>query len=66
METPEAMFNPIEGEPESQLAIKFEEARQGLARANERALEFARERPLTCLAGALTLGFVGGKIAARY
>lgn len=40
-----------------------------LARADElnvQVLAFVRARPLTCIAAAVTLGFVVGKIAARY
>mgnify|MGYP001550303814 CR=1 FL=1 len=37
-----------------------------LNRLNERALTFIRDRPVTCLVGALALGFVVGKIASRY
>ncbi|MDP2313943.1 MAG: hypothetical protein Q8P41_13635 [Pseudomonadota bacterium] len=66
MDTPEATFNPLEGDAESALAPKIEEIRQNLAKMNERALAFARERPVTCVVGALALGFVVGKIAARY
>lgn len=35
-------------------------------RLNEKTLEVVRERPILCLMGALTFGFVVGKIAARY
>lgn len=33
---------------------------------NERTLEVVRARPILCLTGALVVGFVVGKIAARY
>lgn len=58
------------GEPtasaESTLAASLQEASQNLARLNDRALAFARERPGTCVLGAVALGFIVGKIAARY
>ncbi len=37
-----------------------------LGRLNERTLEVVRERPIVCMVGALTVGFVVGKIASRY
>lgn len=37
-----------------------------MGRLNERTQELVRERPVICLVGALTVGFVVGKIAARY
>ena len=66
MENSEATFVPVDGDHESALSHQLAEARQTLTRVNERALAFARERPVTCLVGALALGFVVGKIAARY
>lgn len=66
MEIPEATSTPLTGHEESELANRLEEARQNLVRLNDRALAFARERPVTCLVGALALGFVVGKIASRY
>jgi hypothetical protein len=38
----------------------------GIARLNTAALEVIRERPVACLVGAVTLGFLVGKIAARH
>ena len=52
--------------PENRLEASVHEASQNLARLNERALAFARENPGTCVIGAVALGFVVGKIAARY
>lgn len=66
MENSETTSAPLSGELGSELAPKIEEALQNLSRLNERALVFARERPGVCLVGALALGFVVGKIAARY
>lgn len=57
-------------EPAPPQATPFEldvqEASQKLARLNERALAFARERPGTCVIAAVAVGFLVGKIAARY
>ena len=58
----EARPGPID----MQLAPYLAEARENLARLNENAVAFIRERPGTCIAGAVVLGFVVGKIAARY
>lgn len=54
------------GPMDLQLAPYLDEARENLARLNEKAVAFIRERPGTCIAGAVVLGFVVGKIAARY
>jgi ElaB/YqjD/DUF883 family membrane-anchored ribosome-binding protein len=42
-----------------------EQARQALEQAQEQVATFIRERPLVCLAGALALGYVVGKIVSR-
>lgn len=42
---------------------------QALAKAeqlNDQALAFVRAHPVPCIVGAVALGFVVGKIAARY
>jgi hypothetical protein len=65
MEIPEAT-HPSLGNEESALANKLEEARQNLVHLNERAMAFAREKPIPCLVGAVALGFIVGKIASRY
>lgn len=49
-----------------QIAPYLDEARENLARLNDKAVAFIRERPGTCIAGAVVFGFVVGKIAARY
>lgn len=49
-----------------QPADPLQRAVASLNQLNERALTFARERPVTCIIGAVALGFVIGKIAARY
>lgn len=48
-------------------AIKddIQHAAQNLERLNHTVLAFIRERPGTCLCGALALGYIIGKIAAR-
>lgn len=56
---------PAPPEPTS-FELDIQEASQKLARLNDRALAFARERPGTCVIAAVTLGFIVGKIAARY
>jgi hypothetical protein len=42
-----------------------EQARVALEQAQEQVSTFIRERPLLCLAGALALGYVVGKIVSR-
>ena len=42
-----------------------EQARVALEQAQEQAASFIRERPLLCLAGALALGYVVGKLVSR-
>ena len=43
----------------------MEQTRAAVDQALETANEFIRERPIVCLAGALALGYVIGKIASR-
>jgi hypothetical protein len=43
----------------------MEQTRAAVDQAMESAAEFIREKPLVCLAGALALGYVIGKIASR-
>jgi hypothetical protein len=50
------------GDEASQMA---EQARVAIEAAQEQASAFIRERPLLCLAGALALGYVVGKIVSR-
>lgn len=47
------------------IAPAIDAAKDGLADFNERAMAFARERPVACLVGALAVGFVFGKLASR-
>jgi ElaB/YqjD/DUF883 family membrane-anchored ribosome-binding protein len=65
MET-QATSDSLAEDLESHMAPRIQEATENLVRLNERALAFVRERPLTCIVGAVALGFVVGKIAARY
>jgi ElaB/YqjD/DUF883 family membrane-anchored ribosome-binding protein len=43
----------------------MEQTRAALDQALETAGEFIRERPIACLAGALAIGYVIGKIVSR-
>lgn len=43
----------------------MEQTRAAVDQAVETASEFIRERPIACLAGALAIGYVIGKIASR-
>jgi len=54
-----------EGTLADRLAAETAEAEQRLARLQEGALAFVRARPIACLVGAMALGFMVGKIAAR-
>lgn len=58
--------DPDSGETESQVAPQLQQALDNLNRLNERALALIRERPITAVVGAMALGFIVGKIAARY
>ena len=42
-----------------------EQTKQAVDQAMDQAAEFIRERPIVCLAGALALGYVIGKIVSR-
>lgn len=66
MEADQLNPTPPTTELELQLTERIEEATQAITRLNERALAFVRDRPITCVVGAVALGFVVGKIAARY
>ena len=43
----------------------IEQSREAVEQAMETAASFIRERPILCLAGALALGYVVGKIVSR-
>jgi ElaB/YqjD/DUF883 family membrane-anchored ribosome-binding protein len=42
-----------------------EQTKQAVDQAMEQAATFIRERPIVCLAGALALGYLIGKVASR-
>ena len=52
-------------ELQQRLGPQLEQARQNLADLNTRVVAFVKERPGTCLLGALAFGYVVGKIASR-
>jgi len=52
-------FNPEEAQH------MLEQGREAVDQALNTAAEFIRERPIACLAGALAIGYVIGKIASR-
>jgi len=52
-------FNPEEAQQ------MLEQGREAMDQALGTAADFIRERPLACLAGALALGYLIGKIASR-
>ena len=53
-------------DPDGVLPAGLAETQVKLEELNQRALAFARANPVPCLVGALALGFIVGKIAARY
>lgn len=55
----------VNGVADAQLPAAIALAEKRLAQLNEGALAFVRARPITCVVGALALGFLVGKIAAR-
>jgi len=50
---------------QSRVGPEIREAAKGLEDLNARIVSFIRQRPGTCLLGALALGFIVGKIASR-
>jgi ElaB/YqjD/DUF883 family membrane-anchored ribosome-binding protein len=52
-------FNPEDAQQ------MIDQGREAVDHALETAAEFIRERPLACLAGALAVGYLIGKIASR-
>jgi len=55
----------IAGQVSDEASQMAEQARVALEQAQEQVTTFIRERPLVCLAGALALGYVIGKIVSR-
>jgi ElaB/YqjD/DUF883 family membrane-anchored ribosome-binding protein len=43
----------------------IEQTKQAVDQAVEQVSDFIREKPIACLAGALALGYLVGKIASR-
>jgi ElaB/YqjD/DUF883 family membrane-anchored ribosome-binding protein len=52
-------FNPEDAQQ------MLEQGREAVDQALKAASDFIRERPMVCLAGALALGYLLGKIASR-
>jgi len=52
-------------ELKSEVVPQIEDAAKRLGDLNSRIVAFVREHPGSCLLGALALGFIVGKIAAR-
>ena len=52
-------FNPEDAQQ------MLEQGREAVDQALNTAAEFIKERPIVCLAGALALGYLIGKIASR-
>lgn len=50
---------------EAQLQEALDEAREQVDRYVEQAAAFVRERPVLCLAGAVAVGYLVGKLASR-
>ena len=65
METSPQQLQDRARELQSKLAPQLEEARRNLEDLNRRAQSFIKERPGTCLIGALAFGFIVGKLASR-
>ena len=55
----------LTGGMSDEAAQMAEQARIALEQAQEQVTTFIRERPLVCLAGALALGYVIGKLVSR-
>lgn len=52
-------------EMQARFGPQIDEARQNLADFNVQVTRFIKERPGTCLLGALAFGFIVGKIVSR-
>ncbi len=50
---------------QARVAPQIDEVREKLSDLNTRVTSFIRERPGTCLLGALAFGYVVGKLASR-
>jgi hypothetical protein len=66
METnPQQQFQDKAREIQARVAPQVEQARAALSDLNTKVTGFIRERPGTCLLGALAFGYLVGKIASR-
>lgn len=65
MENAQEMPRQLAGESEADPAAGLREAQNKLLALNERTVAFVREHPIVCVVGAMSLGFIVGKIAAR-
>lgn len=65
MESISGQFQDKARDLESKVGPQIEEARRNLNDLNQRIVALVRERPGTCLLGALAFGFIVGKIASR-
>jgi hypothetical protein len=64
--TPHA--NPIEdqaAEWKEELDGQLEEVRENLAAGSEAVIDFIKEKPVLCLAGALAAGYLLGRLVRR-
>lgn len=52
-------------ELEEKLGPKLEEAKERLGDLNDKAKDFIRENPVACVAGAVVVGFLIGRLASR-
>ncbi|MHB8872363.1 MAG: hypothetical protein ACYC8T_01630 [Myxococcaceae bacterium] len=52
-------------ELQAKFAPQLEQARESLSNFNQKAVAFIRERPGTCLLGALAFGYLVGRLASR-
>ncbi len=65
METTPQQLEDRARELQAKLAPQIEQAREALGTFNEKAKAFIRERPGTCLLGALAVGYLVGRLASR-
>jgi hypothetical protein len=65
METTPHVFQDRTRDIQERVGPQIDQARAALADWNQRAVSFIRERPGTCLIGALAFGYVVGKIVSR-
>lgn len=65
MSTPAVMPEENHQRPFDAMSPHVQEAEEVLGDLNTRALAFIRARPGACVLGAITLGFLIGKLASR-